>query len=176
MKWDEHCNARNKSQIMKLDLDDLMNQLIAWNNDYKDREKFKKTDKTEFDEKNEKKSTNSNFNSKFNNSDLKFNSNVNSNKKSNKKRSWDKNRNKNKNDCNYCEQSDHIEANCYYKFSENMSKSWRDNNQADIAYFKKKNARKLNKSKDFNNKFNDNSKFVNFNKSLAAIFRMRNLN
>src|SRR5204863_675764 len=86
MKQDEHHNARNKSQITKLDLDDLMNQLIAQNNDYKDREKLKKISKTEFNEKNEKKSINSNFNSKFNNSDSKFNSNMNSNKKSNKRR------------------------------------------------------------------------------------------
>ena len=87
MKQDKHHNARNKSQITELNLDDLMDQLIAQNNNYKDREKSKKTSKTESDEKNEKKSTNSNFNSKFNNSDSKFNSNVNSNKKLNKRKS-----------------------------------------------------------------------------------------
>jgi len=86
MKQDEHHNARNKSQITELDLDDLMNQLIAQNNDYKDRKKLKKISKTEFDEKNKKKSTNSNFNSKINKSDSKFNLNTNSNKKLNKRR------------------------------------------------------------------------------------------
>ena len=86
MKQDEHHDAKNKSQITKLNLNDLMNQFIAQNNNYKDRKKFKKISKTESDEKNEKKSTNSNSDSKFNNPDLKFNSNVNSNKKPNKRR------------------------------------------------------------------------------------------
>ena len=76
---------------------------------------------------------------------------------SNTRKKFDKNKN-----YSYYEHLDHEEPDCFIKFPEIVSKAWRENNQAIIAYLKKKNAKK------FMDSINNN-KITDTNKGLAVI-------
>ena len=105
MKQDEICDIKNKKKIIELNLNKLMNQLIARTIDYSKKSKSKalKTDKSDKSEKSSKDNNKSDSASDFKvKSESKFRSRCNRFKNKNKK-------------CDYCDHSDHDEFICNYK-------------------------------------------------------------
>ncbi len=121
MKQNEVHDSKNKKNIQKLNLDELMNQLIVCTTDFRelktDKSKTDKfEDKTNDDNKNENKFEEKSDSKSDKNNDKSTNEKQNLNS-INILKNLKKNDNDKRNNCDYCNSDFHIEDKCKFNVS-----------------------------------------------------------
>jgi hypothetical protein len=129
-KRDEIRDPKNKGKITELDLEELMDQLIARAIDHKDRQKPAQAFKAEDKPDEEPDSTPSRQSSTRGSRP---------NRGHNSQQGYNK--------CGYCDRPNHDESNCVYKNYSQRSEEWQTIHASAIEYFKKKNEGKSTSSK-----------------------------